>query len=274
MKISYRTHPILKNLHQGSLVDMPLLQSDIFLKNSKVEHLLKEHWRESKIAFNNEITMVSESFNEASNKSYDRLYPLFLEMIEDGLGYNLQGTYLMGDFVYMINYIRKDTIKNNTENRETIFVFLKTGEPVFYFRMVGANVKGWISQSAINGNIFKVKISTQKQIALLMHSAIVKCVLFSMFKTFADVETKFLPNGQKVKGIDCNYKNDTKLNITYLDSKWFTNLVKSDSFKVRGHFRLQPCGQSFKDRKLIWISDFEKHGYTAPAKVLSNQLVN
>jgi hypothetical protein len=89
-----------------------------------------------------------------------------------------------------------------------------------------------------------------------------------MFKKFAQVETKLLPAGQKVNCINCKYVNDTNMNITYLTSTWFTTLVKSDAFKVRGHFRLQPCGEGLKDRKLIWVNDFEKGGYTAPARKL------
>lgn len=89
------------------------------------------------------------------------------------------------------------------------------------------------------------------------------------FLRYAQVETKFLPAGQMTKFVDCKYRNDTKSNITILNSTWFTNLVKSDAFKVRGHFRLQPCGEGHKDRKLIWINDFQKEGYTAPARKLN-----
>lgn len=92
------------------------------------------------------------------------------------------------------------------------------------------------------------------------------------FIRYAQVETKELPAGQMTKFVDCKYRNDTKSNITILNSTWFTNLVKSDAFKVRGHFRLQPCGEGHKDRKLIWINDFQKEGYTAPARKLGATL--
>jgi hypothetical protein len=52
-----------------------------------------------------------------------------------------------------------------------------------------------------------------------------------------------------------------------MDSTWFTQLVISNAFNVRGHFRLQPCGPELKERKLIWIQDFQKSGYTRKAKV-------
>ncbi len=93
-----------------------------------------------------------------------------------------------------------------------------------------------------------------------------------LFQKYAQVETKYLPAKQKVKDINCNYKNDTSFDITYLDSTWFTNLVKSDAFKVRGHFRLQPKKKEGEwTKELIWITEFEKHGYTAPARKLNLQ---
>jgi len=57
-----------------------------------------------------------------------------------------------------------------------------------------------------------------------------------------------------------------------LDSKWFTTLVKSDAFHVRGHFRLQPKKKDGEwTKELIWINDFQKEGYTAPARRLQQQ---
>jgi hypothetical protein len=54
-----------------------------------------------------------------------------------------------------------------------------------------------------------------------------------------------------------------------LDSTWFTTIVRSEGFKVGGHFRMQPFGKNLSDRKLIWISPFDKNGYTRKAKILS-----
>lgn len=54
-----------------------------------------------------------------------------------------------------------------------------------------------------------------------------------------------------------------------MDSKWFTNLVKSDGFKVRGHFRFQPKKKDgVWTKELIWINEFEKSGYNREAGVL------
>lgn len=92
-----------------------------------------------------------------------------------------------------------------------------------------------------------------------------------LFKKYATVETKEFLAGQKTKYLGQKCINDTKYNITHLDSKWFTNIVRSAGFEVRGHFRLQPYGPGMKERKLIWIEAFEKTGYTAPARKLKSE---
>lgn len=100
-------------------------------------------------------------------------------------------------------------------------------------------------------------------------------MLITLFKKYAEVETKILPPKSKQgKTIKCKYINQTDYQITYLNSTWFTNLVKSDAFKVSGHFRLQPCHDEngLPTKKLIWISDFVKSGYTAPARKLKETI--
>lgn len=98
-----------------------------------------------------------------------------------------------------------------------------------------------------------------------------RLIVYKLFKTYAEVETKILWPNSVIKDVNCKYINDTHLPITYLDSKWFTNLVKSEAFTVHGHFRLQACGKGLNDHKLIWISEYTKSGYTAPARILSQK---
>lgn len=89
-----------------------------------------------------------------------------------------------------------------------------------------------------------------------------------LFINYAEVETKVMqPNRQIWDGPRAAYNNKTKFPITVVDSTWFTHLVSSGAFKVRGHFRLQACGHGLKDRKLTWINDFQKDGYTRKAKI-------
>lgn len=95
--------------------------------------------------------------------------------------------------------------------------------------------------------------------------------ILKLFKTHAKVETKYIAPGDKVFTPQIRCNNYTKTGFTYLDSKWFTNLVRSDGFKVKGHFRLQPCKNERGEwtREIIWINDFQKEGYTHKAKILN-----
>lgn len=97
-----------------------------------------------------------------------------------------------------------------------------------------------------------------------------------IFKKYASVDLVFIEKGKKKKTnlVDKGkIINDTNLDIIYLDSTWFREIVRTEGFKVRGHFRLQP----YKDengqwtRRIIYINEFEKHGYHRKAKVAVEQ---
>jgi hypothetical protein len=91
-----------------------------------------------------------------------------------------------------------------------------------------------------------------------------------LFTKFAKLETKTVFPKRKQVFNGEKYLNNTDFVITQLDSKWFTNLVKSEGFNVRGHFRLQPYKKDGQwTRELIWIDEFQKTGYTAPARKLA-----
>lgn len=83
------------------------------------------------------------------------------------------------------------------------------------------------------------------------------------FVELGDIEVKMLPAGRNnggKKNIDkvTNTSNNT---VYVVDSSWNQIIIRTEGFAVRGHFRLQPCGEQHKDRKLIWVDAFEKHGY-------------
>lgn len=96
---------------------------------------------------------------------------------------------------------------------------------------------------------------------------------FLLFISFADHEIKY-SDGIEIKKRELNgliYKNELNIPINIFDSKWFTTFIKSEEFKVSGHFRLQPYGQGLTNRKLIWIEEYIKYGYTRNAKMLQEE---
>lgn len=90
-------------------------------------------------------------------------------------------------------------------------------------------------------------------------------ILFKFMK-YCKIETKIIKPLGREKINNEKYVNNSSRQITIVDSTWYTNLVCSGAFNVTGHFRLQPY-KTHKD--LIWISDYEKTGYTRNAKKLS-----
>lgn len=110
-----------------------------------------------------------------------------------------------------------------------------------------------------NGTYFFPKIH-QKEFSTIMQ------VL--TFVELGDIDIKILEGGRnngkaKKDGKICNTSNKT---VFVVDSSWNTIIMRTTGFAVRGHFRLQPCGELHKDRKLMWINAFEKHGYTRKPK--------
>jgi hypothetical protein len=91
---------------------------------------------------------------------------------------------------------------------------------------------------------------------------------FVLFKKYCDIETKVVEPKRKAVNAGKKYLNETDKRITILDSTWFTNLVVSGAFNVSGHLRWQACGTGLKERKLIWVSEYEKEGYTRKAKAI------
>lgn len=76
-----------------------------------------------------------------------------------------------------------------------------------------------------------------------------------------EIDTVVLKPNQKHREMGVKYFNESKSDVTILDCKWFTELIRTTPFTVNGFFRWQPCGVKNTKRKLIWIEPFEKKGY-------------
>lgn len=262
MRVSYKSHPILKILETGDLSLIKCHSSDrvgyLHLMEQIKKHLPKY------ISHFKPITFLSIPFITASAKAENRLIDLYHDITESDITNDIcvMGTFVAGPGITMI--FRK--YNNEISKTETaMFGFQNEGYPLFSFVENSENLgEGSISPLFAQYN----NIKKEDAVKWLQY----KCrdmIVIQMFKSYAEVETKLLLPGQKIKTISCKYLNETKLKITYLDSKWFTNLVKSDAFKVSGHFRLQPKKKDGEwTKELIWINEFEKSGYTSKTKIL------
>jgi hypothetical protein len=260
MKISYRNYPILEKLQNKVLGVIPIYDEDKMFFDLCGE-AYTNNWKFYSDNFIKDINIITDSFYKSSEKAQSKLIDLWGDICHnDTSDFNVKGCYIFGDMVYMIDY----EIKQGSQDNELVFyIFDKIGMPVAMY-IDSAKYKihqhGWIS------NVIKIN-QDKLSIMTWILNRFAKVVIFSMFKSYAEIETKILQPREKLKDVDCKYVNDTKLKLTWLDCKWFTNLIKSDSFNVRGHFRLQPCKKDgLWTKELIWIKEFNKSGYTAPAK--------
>jgi hypothetical protein len=263
MKIDYKSYPILEKLLRGYLGQIPVSQLDSSFANA-IGVKFNDYFKLFQKGFNEQVSVISESFELAASKASPKLMDLARDiMTNDIADFEVKGTFIYKNFVFMINY----ETKQGSENQELCFyMFYKNGVPL---AMSCMSDKHDIKETYWISNFYYDEV-TNIGIKEWAYIKTWQIIMVQMFKSYASVETKILLPNQKVMDIVCKYKNDTKLKLTFLDSKWFTNLVKSDGFTVRGHFRLQPKkinGEMSKE--LIWISDFQKTGYTAPARMLS-----
>jgi len=89
-----------------------------------------------------------------------------------------------------------------------------------------------------------------------------------IFINFSEIDVKIVNNNSKTTGNrDNKIVNNSEFQLNIVDTSWNTIIQRTEGFDVRGHLRLQACGEGHKDRKLIWINQFQKHGYTRTAKI-------
>lgn len=249
MKFNYKTYPVLEKVETGKLGVVGFYPEDAKEFHYFQPHL-KEKWGTFAPFFKQKIQAVSNPFYDAMVKAGPKLgaNPELFERIK-----TQSGTMLMGN--YSVCY----SILNTEEIFQTVyFIFIKDIIVGFAQEVLKENEPGhkavWLSKPTFNiHSVHEIEAKHREWQSLIL--------LYLNFIKYAEIEVKHLSPNQKIKNIITQHKNDTKSNIEILDSTWFTTLVKSDAFKVRGHFRLQPCGPGMKDRKLIWINDFEKQGY-------------
>ena len=262
MKISNRNYPILEKLYKGSLGKIPINVSDKLFFD-KVGLKFNEVWKYYRKYFIQDINIISKSFSDASTKAFHKLLDLWSDCIVNDISdFIVNGTYIIGNAVYMIHY---ETKQGSESQSIALYVFDKYGMPLYVYIVNENGYQGWVTQQENIDSKQKDKIQN------ILFNRLANVIVLSMFKSYAEVETKTLFAKTKKIELVNKYVNDTDLNLTFIDSKWFTNIVKSEGFSVRGHFRLQPKKKNGEwTKELIWVNEFNKLGYTAPARKLSS----
>lgn len=210
--------------------------------------------------FKHNIRYISRPFYEAYLKGKHKLVDVFdKEEIEES------GTFIWqsGSFTHTNFYYLKTTITGEEWDAQYLFIqFSKHAKNDFKSIDVCVTTNKDSDKTFIWKGHYDNGFDHTHYFAFL--------VTFICFIKHVELETKIIKPQAKEWHIGTKYLNETKHNIEVLDSTWFTTIVRGEGFNVRGHFRMQPCGPNLSERKLIWISDFEKTGYTRTAKLLNN----
>jgi len=256
-RINYRNYPILEKIKKGDLGELnnPFYDLEIV----RLEKQIKEEFSKYCPHFSSNVFHVSDAFLKAVEASRDKLRDILL-----GLDYfKCEGTMLVRGEVFMyileregegMRYVSWDVEKDGR--------IKQIGLPDPNTKKGDVSVKHSIVSSLGYG--FK-----DHQEAVEYSNATADLVLLiEAFKRFAKVEIVDNKARTKIHDQGCKYLNETDLDIQYLDSKWFTELVNSKGFKVRGFFRLQPKKKDGEwTKELIWIDEFEKKGYNRKAGI-------
>jgi hypothetical protein len=88
----------------------------------------------------------------------------------------------------------------------------------------------------------------------------IKLLIFTEYSELEEVT--LMPNQSKGNKKEGKIYNDSNKSFIIVDSTWNKIIIRTDKFGVSGHLRLQPIGKNRNDRKLIYISEYLKNGYT------------
>jgi hypothetical protein len=267
MKISYRNYPVLEKLSKGKIGQLELNTNDKDFFFSSDWQFLYSVWQTNAKHFLSDINFICVPFMDASEKAYPKLIELYYNIAaQKEVDLNIKGVFIeSGGFTYLYKH---EILKSTKTKYTSLYWFDKNTLLGCFYEDIITPSQMWICDNYKRSFNLDTWEKEQKEIEAILG----RLTIFYLFKTYAEVETINLPPNSKKEEVNCKYINDTRLPVTFLDSKWFTNLVKSDAFSVRGHFRLQACGHDLKDHKLIWVSEYTKTGYTSPARKLRDDI--
>lgn len=259
MKLSYKSYPALvladkgkweashKKAHQIIMSQLPYLD-----KNSDEYRI---GWVEYQLScngvmLNKPIYFLSDSFTNAAEQNEKKLAELYNnnpnvrnDAYEDCIIVNKYG------YIHIMHTMEDNTI---------LFITLQKN---------GATVHCGVYHKEKDN--FSVLFSTKTPEILPSFNGFREIILF---KKYASVELDIIEAGKKkeVKNVEREKViNEMGIDVIMLDSSWFREIIRKEGFKVRGHFRLQPYKNEKGEwtRKIIYIEEFEKHGYHRKAKI-------
>lgn len=281
MKISRRNHPILECIEKKSFGKFYVYpENERINSNIKIIDGSKKNFEEqAKIFFKEDfkINYLSDSFIQSYKKAQEFLFksttfsdiPSGSFCLLIGLGFDLcmriENNIEKKHIEVMSFGVKKSDIKDESVQYEC----LQLGATDFFYDEIPGSLIKTTAFEGYYSDMYRMLKTIDKENNLDgITDFLIQNLIILLFLKYAKIETKILEPNKKCEGeIGVYYKNETDLKINHIDSKWFTTLVQSEGFNVRGHFRLQPKKKDGKwTREIIWINPFHKDGYTAPAR--------
>lgn len=216
---------------------------------------IDEEWPELSTFFSSRIEVLSETFMQAFYRSYDCFLSLDLfKELEGGL---FSGTVIMPhgsaicyDFMMV----------NPRVSEDGHLLYSYTGTAVKF--KDGNTIEMGSHRGTAYMTPYGIVPDTTPEVDGLFDFVLV----LTLFKKYAKVEEvdarsvrKDSPEKTAVKSF-----ND----VTLLSCDWYTTIVRTEGFGVKGHFRMQACGKGYRERRLTYINEYRKHGYIRRAKLL------
>lgn len=268
MKINYRNTALmfLENpkdvaLHTPDGYSKPLSKGqDYQLLYSLQDQFSQEGFSDF---FSKKIQYITQPFYEAYRKSCAKLKDVVIKT-----EMNDSGTFIF-QFEHHTQTMFYRIVNNGDGNIDNIeaFILLLTKHPKSDSYAVDLSVS--LTKDGPKAEVMDIVWKGFAEQGRDMSWWIAELMLFKTFLKYVEVETKVIPGHKKDYHIGVKYLNETNNKIEILNSTYFTTISRTEGFGVRGHFRFQPCGKNMQDRKLIWISDFQKTGYHREAKILT-----
>lgn len=118
---------------------------------------------------------------------------------------------------------------------------------------------------SLNTDVATIKGKSNDKVMENCQKSMFYLLAVSIFLKYADVEVVNIYGNQRKALPDKSdvIENKSGVPVKFIDSHWIREIIRTEGFKVRGHFRLQPTKNEDGEwtRKLIYINEFEKHGY-------------
>ena len=270
MKFSIANYPILKEIEQKTLdkinVQNQLSEEARRLTSSGDIERLSENGKKFLKAFNRspfKISYFSKSIMDKVSAVYDKMGKFINELPEG------RGLFLLPDLTAMFYHVLDGNIFFLHIADDTLLSFglmtLKqsTTSEVTNREIIELDMMPTPQYTTDNGLYFGepygnyLCANTARACLVFYHLVEKEVVIISEAKSF---KRSAIVDGEQ-------FSTQSKLKIEIVDSSWWKTIIRTEGFSVQGHLRWQPHGINNSQKKLIWINEFQKHGYKVEAKI-------